>query len=78
MEKIMNIRRVLRLSWLSVAALFWASCGDDSNPQTPVPEPESSTDAAGTSSSSGNETVSSAREDSYLALENISWRAIPL
>lgn len=67
----MNIRRVLRLSWLSVAALFWASCGDDSNPQTPVPEPESSTDAAGTSSSSGNETVSSAREDSSSSSEAV-------
>lgn len=70
----MNIRRILRLSWLSVAALFWASCGDDSNSQAPVPEsevpdPESSADDAVTSSSSSEVTVSSSKEESSSSSE---------
>ncbi|WP_458449603.1 hypothetical protein [Fibrobacter sp.] len=70
----MTIHKILRLSWLSVAALFWASCGDDSNSQVPVPEsevpdPESSSDDAVTSSSSSEETLSSAKEESSSSSE---------
>ena len=60
----MNIRQVLRLSCLTVASLFWASCDGDSNSQAPeaeTPEPDSSADAAGASSDS--ETVSSAAKE---------------
>jgi len=46
----MNIRKFWRLSCLSVASLFWASCGTDSNPQFPaqsLASPNSSADANG-------------------------------
>ena len=55
----MNLRRVLRLSCLTVASLFWASCGDDSSSQAPEPEvadPDSS------SSTADNEKLSSAAD----------------
>lgn len=61
----MNIRQVLRLSCLTVASLFWASCDGDSNSQAPeaeTPDPDSSADAAGPASSD-SETVSSAAEE---------------
>lgn len=51
----MNIRKFWRLSCLSVASLFWASCGTDSNPQFPVAQaanPDSSADANSADSSS--------------------------
>ena len=46
----MNIRKFWRLSCLSVASLFWASCGTDSNPHFPaqsLASPNSSADANG-------------------------------
>ena len=46
----MNIRKFWRLCYLTVASLFWASCGTDSNPQFPVAQamnPDSSADANG-------------------------------
>ncbi|MBR1745137.1 MAG: hypothetical protein IJ734_04010 [Fibrobacter sp.] len=54
----MNIRRVIRLSCLSVMGLFWASCGSDSDSSTGVPllnpgtDPDSSSDALLQTSSS--------------------------
>ena len=47
----MDLRKVLRLSCLTVASLFWASCGDDSSsqssaPDPEIPEPDSSADAS--------------------------------
>lgn len=60
----MNIRQVLRLSCLTAASLFWASCDSDSNSQAPeaeTPEPDSSAGAAG--ASSDTETTSSAAEE---------------
>lgn len=73
----MNIRRLFRLSCLSVAGFFWASCGDDSNSQAPAPEPEipdpeSSSDASGTVSSSSEKAVSSAKEEASSSSETAS------
>ena len=34
----MNIRKVWRLCCVSVASLFWASCGSDSTTQATAPE----------------------------------------
>ena len=51
----MNIRKFWRLSSLTVASLFWASCGGDSNPQFSMNQaenPDSSADAGGADSSS--------------------------
>ena len=51
----MNIRKFWRLSCLTVASFFWASCGTDSNPQFPaqsLTNPDSSADANGADSSS--------------------------
>ena len=62
----MNIRKFWRLSCLSVASLFWASCGTDSNPQFPVAQaanPDSSADV-GNLSSASSETESSASVES--------------
>ena len=56
----MNIRKFWRLSCLTVASLFWASCGGDSNPQFPMAQsanPDSSADANG--GSFGDESSSS-------------------
>ena len=36
----MNLRRVLRLTCLTAASFFWASCGDDSSSQSSAPDPE--------------------------------------
>lgn len=59
----MNIRKFWRLSCLSVASLFWASCGTDSNPQFPIAgatNPDSSADAGeGRFSSASSEIESS-------------------
>lgn len=46
----MDLRKVLRLSCLTIAGFFWASCGDDSGsqasaPDPEIPEPDSSADA---------------------------------
>ena len=65
----MNIRRVIRLSCLSVMGFFWASCGSDSDSSTGVTgvnpglEPESSSDALGTVSSDSEQTSSSSSEE---------------
>ena len=61
----MNIRKLVRLSCLSVAGLFWASCGD-SNSQGPdnTSDPESSSDISGASSSAEPESSSAAPESS--------------
>ena len=65
----MNIRRIIRLSCLSVMGFFWASCGSDSDSSTgatgvnPVIEPESSSDALGTVSSDSEQTSSSSSEE---------------
>jgi hypothetical protein len=73
----MNIRRLFRLSFLSVAGFFWASCGSDSDSSTgatglnPGIEPESSSDDAVTSSSSSEETLSSAKEESSSSSEAV-------
>ena len=51
----MTIHKFFRLFSLSVASLFWASCGNDSNPQFPVAQaanPDSSSDANESSDSS--------------------------
>ncbi|WP_297701835.1 hypothetical protein [uncultured Fibrobacter sp.] len=66
----MNIRRFVRLGSLSVASLFWASCGSDSSSQVSAslaPEPDSSADAVKSSSSeeeSANSSATSAEESS--------------
>ena len=62
----MNIRKFFRLSCLTVAGLFWASCGGDSNSQGPdnTPDPESSSDVTGTSSSAEPESSSVVPESS--------------
>ena len=73
----MNIRRIIRLSCLSVMGFFWASCGSDSDSSTGVTgvnpglEPESSSDDAVTSSSSSEETLSSAKEESSSSSEAV-------
>ena len=56
----MNIRKFFRLSCLTIASLFWASCDGDSNSQGPdnTPDPESSSDILGTSSSAEPESSS--------------------
>ena len=65
----MNLRRVLRLTCLTAASFFWASCGDDSSsqssaPDPEIPEPDSSADASSddklSSESSKNTALSSA------------------
>lgn len=54
----MNIRRIIRLSCLSVMGFFWASCGSDSDSSTGAPllnpgtDPDSSSDALLQTSSS--------------------------
>ena len=56
----MNIRKFWRLSCLTVASLFWASCSE-SNPQFPIAQsanPDSSADANG--EGFGDESSSSA------------------
>jgi len=58
----MNIRKFWRLSCLTVASLFWASCSSDSNPQFPIAQaanPDSSADATESSSSDAALTESS-------------------
>lgn len=62
----MNVRRFCRLCCMTVASLFWASCGgDSSSPSAPGnPEPGSSTDTEGNSSSSEILGVSSSEEPS--------------
>ena len=62
----MNIRRFFRLGCLTVAGFFWASCGGDSNSQGPdnTPDPESSSDVTGTSSSAEPESSSVVPESS--------------
>ena len=69
----MNIRKFWRLSCLTVASLFWASCGSDSNPQFAVVQstnPDSSADAFGDSSSS--ETALPEESSSSVTEENTS------
>lgn len=69
----MNIRKFWRLSCLTVASFFWASCGSDSNPQFPVMQstnPDSSADAFGDSSSS--DAALPEESSSSLAEENTS------
>ncbi|WP_295067926.1 hypothetical protein [uncultured Fibrobacter sp.] len=69
----MNIRKFWRLSCLTVASLFWASCGSDSNPQFAVAQstnPDSSADAFGDSSSS--ETAFPEESSSSVTEENTS------
>ena len=50
-ENAMNIRKFFRLSCLTIASLFWASCGSDSDSSTNAmglnsgSDPESSSDA---------------------------------
>lgn len=58
----MTIHKFFRLCSLTVASLFWASCGTDSNPQFPMAQaanPDSSADV-GNLSSASSETESSA------------------
>lgn len=65
----MDLRKVLRLSCLTIAGFFWASCGDDSDSSTGVTgvnpgiEPESSSDALGTVSSDSQQFSSSSSEE---------------
>lgn len=66
----MNIRRFFRLSCLSVAGLFWASCGSDSDSSTNAmglnsgSDPESSSDALLQTSSSAEPNSSDAVPES--------------
>jgi len=67
----MNIRKILRLSCLTVASLFWASCGEDTNSQAPspeIPDPDSSSDAS-VSSSSETPASSAVEEGSSSSVE---------
>ncbi|MBP5440252.1 MAG: hypothetical protein J6Y14_04980 [Fibrobacter sp.] len=69
----MNIRKFWRLSCLTVASLFWASCGSDSNPQFAVVQstnPDSSADV-GNLSSASSETESSASVESVSSSSQI-------
>ena len=62
----MNIRKFWRLSCLTVASLFWASC-TDSNPQFPVAQaanPDSSADANGGGLGEGSSSSAVAPESS--------------
>lgn len=63
----MNLRRVLRLSCLTVAGFFWASCGDDSSSQAPVADPEIPDSSADASS---NEKLSSAADKTPTSSES--------
>lgn len=63
----MNIRKFWRLSCLTVASVFWASCGSDVNPQIPMPSP-----ANPDSSSDLNESSSSEESSSSVASESSS------
>ena len=61
----MNVRRLFRLSCLSVAGLFWASCGSDSSTQavdSDVPESDPSADVSGGNSSAEMSETSSSSE----------------
>ena len=63
----MNVRKFWRLSCMTIASLFWASCGSDSNPQIPEPLsplPDSSSDANGISSSAEPASSSASVESS--------------
>ncbi|MDD5941223.1 hypothetical protein [Fibrobacter sp.] len=70
----MNIRNVWRLCCVSVASLFWASCGSDTSTQAPVPEvndldsPESS--SAEPASSEQSPTSSSSLESAPVSSES--------
>ena len=69
----MNIRKFCRLGYLTVASLFWASCGTDSNPQfsaSPSANPDSSADV-GNLSSASSETESSASVESVSSSSQI-------
>ena len=65
----MNVRRICRLCYLSVASLFWTSCDSESDLQTTAPEipdPDSATpDDAG--KSSDGQSLSSSEEASALS-----------
>ena len=62
----MNIRRILRLTCLTVTSFFWASCDSDSNSQGPdnSQNPESSADEIKPYSSSEPESSAAAPESS--------------
>ncbi|MBO4830495.1 MAG: hypothetical protein J5534_13900 [Fibrobacter sp.] len=69
----MNIRKFWRLSYLTVASLFWASCGTDSNPQFPAMQaanPDSSSDASGNDAKedSSSSMIAQASSSSEIAL----------
>ena len=66
---IMDFRRVVRLSCLTLAGLFWASCGDDSNSQAPAPDPEVA-DPDSSSSTSDDEKLSSAADEKSSSSES--------
>lgn len=63
----MTIHKFFRLCSLTVASLFWASCGTDSNPQFPVAQaanPDSSVDVG-----VGNLSSASSENDSSVSVE---------
>lgn len=69
----MNIRKFFRFSFVTIASLFWASCGGDSDSSTGVNgadagmEPESSSDALLQTSSSAEPNSSDAVPESSLS-----------
>ena len=71
----MNVRRLFRLSCLSVAGLFWASCGSDSSTQavdSDVPESDPSADVSGGNSSAEMSETSSSSEQLSSEQESLS------
>lgn len=79
----MNIRKFWRLSCLSVASLFWASCGTDSNPQFPaqsLASPNSSADAngGGLSDASSSSAITPESSSSEIAPLQSSSSEIPV
>ena len=78
----MNVRRLFRLSCLSVAGLFWASCGSDSSTQavdSDVPESDPSVDVSGGNSSAEMSETSSSSASLAMARQFIpAARMIPM
>ena len=58
----MNLRRVLRLTCLTAASFFWASCGDDSSSQSSAPDPEIPEPDSSAGASNDNKLSSAAGE----------------
>ena len=75
----MNIRRILRLTCLTVTSLFWASCDSDSNAQGPdnSQNPESSADEVKPYSGSEPESSAAVPESSAQSETSSSEESLP-